>query len=138
MASTLIKAQERLAAIQRTLTDQTKRDPSLKQHPPFPYPVENSTVSFWRTQLHPLDSHRSTSELPKQCEIVIIGAGYTGASMAHHLLEGNDTAGSSIVILEAREACSGATGRNGMWVSAGQLAGNQSESTAVLSVKLKL
>jgi hypothetical protein len=116
MSSTFIRAQERLAAIQRMLptkTEQTKGDTSP---PPFPYPVPNSTVSFWRTQLHPLDSHRSTPELPTKCEIVIIGSGYTGASLAHHLLEGNEAVGSSIVILEAREACSGATGRNGKWM----------------------
>lgn len=114
MSSTATKAQERLAAIQRTLPDRTKSDAAVGQNPPFPYPVPNSTVPFWRTQLHPLDSHRSTPELPKQCEILIIGAGYTGASMTHHLLEDNEAAGSSMVILEAREACSGATGRNGM------------------------
>lgn len=114
MSSTSSKVQERLAAIQRTFPDRTKNNVTAKQNPPFPYPVPNSTVPFWRTELHPLDSHRSTPELPKQCEILIIGAGYTGSSMAHHLLEDNEAAGSSMVILEAREACSGATGRNGM------------------------
>ncbi|KAL2836925.1 FAD dependent oxidoreductase-domain-containing protein [Aspergillus pseudoustus] len=74
----------------------------------------NSITSFWRTQPHPLDSHRSTETLPAESDIVIIGAGYAGASVAHHILE--QTKGGSrpsIVILEGREACSGATGRNG-------------------------
>lgn len=80
-----------------------------------PYPVPNSTTSFWRTKLHGLDSHRSTEALPSSADIVIIGAGYTGASVVHHLLEneGFSKKQPSIVILEAREACSGATGRNG-------------------------
>ncbi|KAL1962876.1 hypothetical protein VTN77DRAFT_9054 [Rasamsonia byssochlamydoides] len=77
-----------------------------------PFPVPNSTLSFWRTQPHDLDSHRSTEELPAECDIVIIGAGYAGACVAYHLLDENPSP-PSILILEAREACSGATGRNG-------------------------
>jgi glycine/D-amino acid oxidase-like deaminating enzyme len=51
-----------------------------------------------------------------KADIVIIGAGYAGASTVYHLLEKSNESPSepSIVILEAREACSGATGRNGM------------------------
>lgn len=80
-----------------------------------PFPVENSTTSFWRSSnLHSIDNFRSP-DFPSEADIVIIGAGYTGASLAHHIL--NLTSASpkkpSIAILEAREACSGATGRNG-------------------------
>jgi ribulose 1,5-bisphosphate synthetase/thiazole synthase len=78
-------------------------------------PVPNGMTSFWRTEPHALDSHRSTELLPNECDIVIIGAGYAGASLAHHILS-QISPGSqppSIVILEARQACSGATGRNG-------------------------
>lgn len=77
-----------------------------------PFPVPNSTVSFWRAQPDKLDDHRSTESLPSECDIVIVGAGYAGASAAYHLLD-NNPAPPSIVILEARQACSGATGRNG-------------------------
>ncbi|KXT15908.1 hypothetical protein AC579_5510 [Pseudocercospora musae] len=79
------------------------------------YPVPNSTISFWRTELHDLDNHRTTEELPAAVDIIIIGAGYAGASVAYHLLEKSKKSGKnvSIAILEAREACSGATGRNG-------------------------
>lgn len=77
-----------------------------------PVPVPNPTKSFWRTELDPLDSHRSTPELPAECDIVIIGAGYAGAALAHYLFSENPTP-PSVVILEAREACSGATARNG-------------------------
>ncbi|CAG7954251.1 unnamed protein product [Penicillium olsonii] len=79
-----------------------------------PTPVPNGTTPFWRTEPHALDSHRSTEFLPLECDIVIVGAGYAGASVAHHII--NQTQPGlippSIVILEARQACSGATGRN--------------------------
>ncbi|KAI1135105.1 FAD dependent oxidoreductase [Hypoxylon sp. FL0543] len=79
-----------------------------------PYPVPNATVPYWRTELHELDSHRSTPELPWEQDIVIIGAGFAGAALAYYLLKGQPSSEKpSITILEAREACSGATGRNG-------------------------
>ncbi|KAI9834771.1 MAG: hypothetical protein M1819_002857 [Sarea resinae] len=76
------------------------------------FPVPNSTLPFWRTEVHELDNHRSTEQLPTECDVAIIGAGYAGVSTAYHLLDGNAPP-CSIVILEARQACSGATGRNG-------------------------
>ena len=75
-------------------------------------PVPNSTTPFWRTELHKLDGHRSTPDLPSESDIVIIGAGFAGAALAHYIYEDNPSP-PSVVILEAREACSGATGRNG-------------------------
>ncbi|KAL2872408.1 FAD dependent oxidoreductase-domain-containing protein [Aspergillus lucknowensis] len=77
----------------------------------------NSTTSFWRTNPHALDSYRSTEALPEECDIVVVGAGYAGVSVTHHILELTRSEGGaaapSIVILEGRQACSGATGRNG-------------------------
>ncbi|RDW68989.1 uncharacterized protein DSM5745_08749 [Aspergillus mulundensis] len=78
-----------------------------------PFPSSKSTTPFWRTTPHALDNHRSTPSLPQQCDIAIIGAGYAGASLAHHILELTSSNRPSVVILEGREACSGATGRNG-------------------------
>jgi NADPH-dependent 2,4-dienoyl-CoA reductase/sulfur reductase-like enzyme len=82
-------------------------------------PVDNPTTPFWRTELHELDEHRSTPELPHKCDIVIIGAGYAGVSIAYHLLKSDkgaeDEPRPSITILEARQVCSGATGRNGKY-----------------------
>lgn len=83
---------------------------------PAGFPVENPTTPFWRTELHPLDDLRTTPELPQQSDIVIIGAGYAGVSIAYHLLKQQDRQGQphpSITVLEARQICSGATGRNG-------------------------
>ncbi|EQB51303.1 FAD dependent oxidoreductase [Colletotrichum gloeosporioides Cg-14] len=75
-----------------------------------PIPVGNSTEPFWRTELHELDSHRSTEHLPAECDVLIIGAGFAGTALAHYIYEDNPSP-PSVVILEAREACSGATGR---------------------------
>lgn len=66
--------------------------------------------------MHPLDDHQSTPELPTDVDIAIIGAGFSGASTAYHILnicKKNGTPIPKKAILEARQACSGATGRNG-------------------------
>lgn len=79
-------------------------------------PVANPTKPFWRTELHQLDDQRTTPELPQRSDIVIIGAGYSGISLAYHLykqLSHADQSHPAITILEARQICSGATGRNG-------------------------
>lgn len=78
-----------------------------------PVPVPNSTKPFWRRDVHELDSHRSTPDLPAESDVVIIGAGFAGAALAHYIYEDNPSP-PSVTILEAREACSGATARNGL------------------------
>lgn len=87
-------------------------------HTPKPFPVANAVPSYWRREVGSIDTHRSTPELPAEADIVVIGSGYVGASVVHHLVEESARAKRpipSILILEAREACSGATGRNGTW-----------------------
>ena len=81
------------------------------------FPCKEPTLPFWRTGLHELDSHRSTEELPHSCDVLIIGGGYAGITASYHLLCGENSSTSpklSIVLTEAREACSGATARNGL------------------------
>lgn len=47
-------------------------------------PKENPSKSFWiEAAESPLRNLRSTPELPKQTDIVIIGSGYTGATTAY-------------------------------------------------------
>ena len=62
-----------------------------------------------------LANHRSTPDLPLYSDIVIIGSGYTGATCAYYLYktEHPNKASLTVTMLEARETCSGATGRNG-------------------------
>lgn len=79
-------------------------------------PAPNPAPSFWRTSLDKLDDLRSTESLPESSDIVIVGGGYAGVAVAYHLIEAGCK--SSITLLEARGACSGATGRNGMFTFA--------------------
>lgn len=77
-------------------------------------PVDNATVPYWRTELHVLDEHRTTEELPTECDVAIIGAGMSGIATAYHISKLAGRKMPSVVILEARQLCSGATGRNGV------------------------
>ena len=77
-----------------------------------PFPVANHTIPFWRTDLHALDTFRSSDTVPTECDIAIIGTGLAGVSTAYHILSRTGPK-PSVGIFEAREACSGATGRNG-------------------------
>lgn len=79
----------------------------------MPLPVPNSTTSFWRARPHKLDSHRSSPDLPTITDILIIGAGFSGVACAYYLIKYAPSPALSITLLEARELCSGATGRNG-------------------------
>ena len=72
----------------------------------------NPTTSYWLSHDSGLSKHRTTNELPSEADIVIIGSGYSGATAAYHILQGTSDR-PSVVILEARDTCSGATGRNG-------------------------
>src|SRR5271156_221481 len=79
----------------------------------MPLPVPNSTTSFWRAKAHKLDNHRSSPDLPPTTDILIIGAGFSGVACAYYLAKDAPSPAPSITLLEARELCSGATGRNG-------------------------
>jgi lysine/ornithine N-monooxygenase len=75
-------------------------------------PTPNSTKSFWHSEpSKTLLGHRTTSSLPTEADVVIIGSGISGASAAYHLKQDKDGTDLNIVMLEAREACWGATGR---------------------------
>ena len=79
---------------------------------PVTLPVANPTVSYWQD---PPDADvadlRSTCDLPKDADFVIVGSGVSGAFVAFNILEKRP--GAKVLMLEARTACSGATGRNG-------------------------
>jgi len=55
--------------------------------------------------------HRTTTELPAHADVVIVGSGITGTSAARDLAEDARAKDLQVVMLEAREACWGATGR---------------------------
>ncbi|KAK7961791.1 uncharacterized protein PG986_002616 [Apiospora aurea] len=88
-------------------------------------PVSNPSTPYW-TQDPPypeLVKHQS-AELPSQADVAIIGSGISGAAVAHCLLAlgaKDSSAGArfdSVVVLEARDICSGATARNGGHIKA--------------------
>lgn len=80
-----------------------------------PLPSVKSTDSYWhKSPSKILTGLRSTKELPTNADVVIVGSGIAGAFAAWELLKGGDGNGNgikSLVMLEAREACWGATGR---------------------------
>ncbi|KAJ7076685.1 DAO-domain-containing protein [Mycena belliarum] len=78
----------------------------------FPRP-KGMSLSYWLqgVRASPLLDHRTTEGLPQAADIVIIGSGMSGTLTAYELLT-RPNPPKSIVILEARELCSGATGRN--------------------------
>ncbi|KAK2879460.1 hypothetical protein FQN49_000844 [Arthroderma sp. PD_2] len=73
-------------------------------------PTHKSTHSYWhRDPSKKLLGHHTTKELPLTADVVIVGSGITGTFAARELTAG----GKRVVMLDAREACWGATGRNG-------------------------
>ncbi|KAL6404340.1 putative oxidoreductase ordL [Ilyonectria robusta] len=92
----------------RTMIERFKERIALA--PGLPNP--NPTTSAWQ---QPPDSiaNIQSPDFPQDTDVVIIGSGVTGCGVAHTLL--NHPAGSNlrVIILEARSAVSGATGRNG-------------------------
>lgn len=78
---------------------------------PVSLPRDNPTVSYWQDPPDEIADLRSTGQLPETADVVIVGSGISGAAITHNiLLRAPET---KIVLLEARQACSGATGRNG-------------------------
>ncbi|TGO20286.1 hypothetical protein BPAE_0314g00080 [Botrytis paeoniae] len=84
----------------------------------FQTPAKDSTKPFWHSERHYLHDYRSTDILSVNdiIDVVIIGAGYAGVATAYNLVK-NDIASDhsklSVMILDARSVCSGATRRNG-------------------------
>lgn len=70
--------------------------------------------SLWAEHDHEL--RLGTLDRHGACDVVIIGAGFTGLWTAHHLLERNPSL--SIVVCEAGFPGHGASGRNGGWCTA--------------------
>jgi glycine/D-amino acid oxidase-like deaminating enzyme len=70
------------------------------------------SLSYWLQQVRcdPLLDHRATDDLPRDADTVIVGSGISGTLIAKHHLE--TWPSKSVVVLEAREFCSGASGRN--------------------------
>lgn len=106
LSDTSVPASERQQALDRIYSD-----PGV--------PTDTPTSSFWLQKPHPNFTQQSTQPLPPEADVVIIGSGISGASIARTLLQSCESPAASgttqpnVVMLEARDICSGATGRNG-------------------------
>jgi hypothetical protein len=82
------------------------------KHPRASLPTPTSSNSFWHSEPNEfLLGHRTTEDLPAEADVVVVGTGITGTSVARYLSEDGRAKGKSIVVLDAREACWCATGR---------------------------
>lgn len=79
----------------------------------FATPVLRTPI--WLAAGNPLDNQpwaaNPQATLPQQADVVVIGAGFTGASLAYHWSK-KSPAGNRMVVLEMNDAASGASGRN--------------------------
>jgi glycine/D-amino acid oxidase-like deaminating enzyme len=102
-------------------------------------PVASPVPSYWLTPAHALADERSTTSLPAHADVAVVGAGMAGVMCAYYTLRGWDDddaraagpeGGSgldarreeetrkeegkrSLLLVDARALCAGATGRNG-------------------------
>lgn len=74
-------------------------------------PKDGPTKSYWQDPPDAIADLRTTSDLPERADFVIVGSGISGSSIANNLLDAKPDA--EVVLLEARQAASGASGRNG-------------------------
>lgn len=88
-------------------------------------PVSNPSTPYWsQDPPYPELVKCQSVELPSEVDVAIIGSGISGAAVAHSLLaaKNNSSAGNGgfdkVVVLEARDICSGATARNGGHIKA--------------------
>ncbi|KAJ7612451.1 FAD dependent oxidoreductase [Mycena polygramma] len=79
-------------------------------------PLPGPSTPYWAIPAAPIARHGSGDDaiMPAYADIVIVGSGITGTAFARTLLGLSSKDNSpNIVMLEARDACSGATARNG-------------------------
>lgn len=90
-----------LSTSYKALAERIKKSPGL--------PVQNSSLSFWTVP--PSTIARHLSDLPAHADVIIIGSGLTGTSCARTLLDHASQRPLQVVMLDARDACTGASGR---------------------------
>jgi glycine/D-amino acid oxidase-like deaminating enzyme len=77
-----------------------------------PIAMPEEETPFWQLLPNPLAAFRSTPELPAEVDLLIIGAGLTGASAAYHASR-LAQAGQRVAVVDLGDPASQASGRNG-------------------------
>ncbi|KAH8432428.1 NAD(P)/FAD-dependent oxidoreductase [Aspergillus melleus] len=76
-------------------------------------PMEDPNISYWQLPPHPDVADRQSPKLPSDVDVLIIGSGITGTAVARWLLrDSSQSQPLRVAMIEARQSCSGATGRN--------------------------
>jgi hypothetical protein len=91
----------KLDAENRAVKQRIDRSPGL--------PVNDPTLSFWSVPPANLPTSTNAS-LPRHVDVLVVGSGITGVSCTRTLLN-KGPPGLRVLVLEARDVCSGATGR---------------------------
>lgn len=84
---------------------------AVKTTRPIGLPLDSTP--FWFRYGYPLAAHRSRSTLPEESDVVIIGAGLTGASAAYHLIDAVREQKWRVVVVDQGDPAGEASGRNG-------------------------
>ena len=97
--------------------DRDFEHPKMDQRRQIPpgLPRANPIQSYWQDPPDEIADCRTTPNLLHEADVVIIGSGVSGSCIAYNVLSSDP--GLEVVMLEARQAASGASGRNGRWAS---------------------
>lgn len=111
MGSTLSRVRSVVRLLLDMKADFEAVEARLKRSPGLPTASPSSTTThpFWMVPPSAVADHQPVV-WPENVDVVIIGSGITGASVARALLDEHGS-GLKVLMLEARAACSGATGR---------------------------
>ncbi len=77
-----------------------------------PIALPEDETPYWQLLPNPLAAFRSTPDLPAEVDLLIIGAGLTGASAAWHAIE-LARSGERVAVIDMGDPASQASGRNG-------------------------
>lgn len=112
MGSAISKASQTWNTVRRIQKINDQVSQKLSESPGIPIP--SSSTPYWADPISEISDYRSADLVPEHADIIIIGSGITGTAIARTLLEEYDgLEPKSIVMLDARAACYGATARNG-------------------------
>ncbi|MFI5347862.1 MAG: NAD(P)/FAD-dependent oxidoreductase, partial [Elusimicrobiota bacterium] len=86
---------------------------SLGAQTTLPIVTPPVAVPYWQKGAHPLANFQSRPNLPEEADVVIVGAGLTGAAAAYRLAEAAQAKGLKVVVLDGGDPAGQASGRNG-------------------------